>query len=282
MNHAEIIISAVVIKFLGTGGATTTPRPGCSCRVCREALKKGPPYSRGGPSILIDELLLDTPETLREALLREGITSVSGLTYSHFHRDHAAGVGALEEMLVDHLRRQHRQIPLYATEALLKTLLENYRVFGFYLNHLKIFKWVRLEDLKPLKAGGLWLRPVPLKAKGFYALEFWDGAAKVLVVHDHLNLLDEALLEPPYDLAILEMGYVLPLKDGFWPPPDHRIFQRNVPIERAAELGHRLARRVIFTHVEEVFGRSHDELRELGESLGVEFAHDGLEVRVGK
>ncbi len=270
----------VLIKFLGTGGATTIPRPGCSCRVCREAKEKGPPYSRGGPSLTVNGLLLDTPETLREALLREGITRLDGLTYSHFHRDHVNGVGALEEMLVDHLRRNHRSIPLYATEALLGTLLENCRLFEFYINYLKIFKWVKLTDGEPYNAGKVWLRPVPMKQRGFYAYEFWDEGGKVLVVHDHLNLLDESLLEPPYDAVILEMGYVLPLREGFMPPPEHRIFTRNLPLERAAEIGYRLGRRVIFTHIEEVYGRSHDELVELGRRLGVEFAYDGLSFKI--
>ena len=231
---------------------------------------------------MVDGLLLDTPETLREALIREGITRVRGLTYSHYHRDHVNGVGALEEMLVDHLRRHHRQVPLLATQSLLETLLENCRLFEFYLSHLKIFKWERLVDGVPYNFGNLSVRPVPLREPGFYAYELREGGAKVLVVHDHLNLLDLELLEPPYDLAVLEMGYVLPLREGFWPPPEHRIFKRNLSLEEAAELGLRLAKRVIFTHIEETYGRSHRELVSLGRELGVEFAYDGLEVVVEK
>jgi len=37
------------VEILGSGGATTTPRPGCMCRVCVEARAKGVPYARTDP-----------------------------------------------------------------------------------------------------------------------------------------------------------------------------------------------------------------------------------------
>ena len=41
------------VEVLGSGGAVTIPRPGCSCRVCVEAREKGVPYSRTGPSVFV-------------------------------------------------------------------------------------------------------------------------------------------------------------------------------------------------------------------------------------
>ena len=51
------------VEVLGSGGATTTPRPGCVCRVCSQARVKGLPYTRTGPSVFVHgpNVLFDTP-----------------------------------------------------------------------------------------------------------------------------------------------------------------------------------------------------------------------------
>ena len=56
------------IEILGSGGAITTPRPGCHCLVCVEARAKGVPYSRTGPSLFVHglDVLIDTPEEIKE------------------------------------------------------------------------------------------------------------------------------------------------------------------------------------------------------------------------
>jgi phosphoribosyl 1,2-cyclic phosphate phosphodiesterase len=81
------------IEFLGTGGAGTTPRPLCDCRVCVEARTKGVPYSRSGPSVFVHgpDLLIDTPEEIKSQLNRSQVTRVAAVTYSHWHPDHTAG-----------------------------------------------------------------------------------------------------------------------------------------------------------------------------------------------
>lgn len=268
--------------FLGSGGATTIPKPGCGCRVCGEARQKGLPYSRLGPCLFLPEhnLLLDTPEGLYIALERHSIRKIGGLIYSHFHRDHLNGIGAIEELLVDHLRLEHRRIPLYATPSLLKTLRENLTLLSFYLDGLGILRWARMTDLEPTVVDGLAITPVPLSQPGFYGYILADEARRALVVPDHFNLFDPGCVKPGLDLAILEMGYIPPLRDGFVPPPGHRVFRRLMSLERCISIARDTLRaeRVIFTHIEEIFGRSFDELADLGSELGVEFAHDGMEI----
>jgi phosphoribosyl 1,2-cyclic phosphate phosphodiesterase len=60
-------MSDVVIEVLGSAGAVPTPRVGCPCEICAEALEKGPPYSRCGPSYFVHgpNVLIDTPEEIR-------------------------------------------------------------------------------------------------------------------------------------------------------------------------------------------------------------------------
>ena len=68
------------VEFLGAGGAITTPRPACTCRVCAEAREKGVPYSRTGPSLFVHgpDVLIDTPGGIEKGDLRR-VVEVSDL-----------------------------------------------------------------------------------------------------------------------------------------------------------------------------------------------------------
>lgn len=77
------------LLILGSGGCQPPPRPGCMCRVCKEARDKGIPYYRTGPSLYLPEqnILFDIPEDLREQLNREKIGYVKHVFISHWHPD---------------------------------------------------------------------------------------------------------------------------------------------------------------------------------------------------
>jgi phosphoribosyl 1,2-cyclic phosphate phosphodiesterase len=81
------------LEFLGTGGAITTPRPGCHCPVCDEARRKGVPHSRWGPSVFVHgpEVLIDTAEEIKDQLIRANIDEVRSCLYTHWHPDHVMG-----------------------------------------------------------------------------------------------------------------------------------------------------------------------------------------------
>ena len=68
-------IGRVRVEILGSGGAVTIPRPGCSCRVCVEAREKGVPYARTGPSVFVHgpDVLIDTPEEAKQQLNRSQV-----------------------------------------------------------------------------------------------------------------------------------------------------------------------------------------------------------------
>jgi phosphoribosyl 1,2-cyclic phosphate phosphodiesterase len=83
----------VQVEVLGSGGASTIPRPQCACRVCIEARAKGIPYARSGPSVFVHgpDVLVDTPEEARLQLDRSRVTNIAAALYSHWHPDHTAG-----------------------------------------------------------------------------------------------------------------------------------------------------------------------------------------------
>ena len=104
------------IEILGSGGAFTTPRPGCDCETCSQAREKGHPYARTGPSIFVHgaDILFDTPEEIAFQLNRSRIKNIQACFYSHWHPDHTMG-RRIWEMNFD-LRSwppNHRQTNIY-------------------------------------------------------------------------------------------------------------------------------------------------------------------------
>jgi len=84
--------------FLGTGAGCGVPAFFCSCAACEEA-RTVPLARRGCCGVLVEgqkRLLIDTPPDLRHQLLRENISSVDSLLFTHAHYDHVSGLGELE------------------------------------------------------------------------------------------------------------------------------------------------------------------------------------------
>ena len=84
------------IVLLGTGDTVGTPKIGCTCPACLDALSGGR-SARLRFSILIESdegrVLIDTGPDLRYQLLKFGIDHIDGVIWTHGHYDHYAGFG---------------------------------------------------------------------------------------------------------------------------------------------------------------------------------------------
>ncbi len=128
------------IEFLGTGGATTTPRPGCQCRVCIEARERGVPYSRSGPAVFVHgpDVLIDTPEEIKDQLNRAGIEHIEAGLYSHWHPDHTMGRRVWEALNFDGRNwppsaQHNRHLPSTAGRRRLRAMARAGRTFRVHV-----------------------------------------------------------------------------------------------------------------------------------------------------
>lgn len=98
--------SVMNILFLGTGTSTGVPQIGCSCAVCTSP---DPRNRRLRSSIYVEaagtRLLLDSSPDLRQQALRENITDVDAVLYTHAHVDHVGGFDDLRAFCWRRLRR---------------------------------------------------------------------------------------------------------------------------------------------------------------------------------
>lgn len=282
------------IEFLGTGGATTTPRPGCHCRLCDQAREYGVPYLRMGPSIFVHgpDVLIDTPEEIKEQLNRSGIERIAGCFYSHWHPDHTMGRRVWETRNFDYRNwpPESTRTNIYLPEQVALDFNERLglREHFQFLEHLGVVQLIELRDGVAVEVGGVEIAPFRLAEDYVYAFLFTSALGRVLIAPDELHDWVPPDLGP-LALAVLPMGVVEhdPFTGERLIPAEHPLLQQEATFEDTLEIIRRVnARQTILTHIEEPSGLNHDDLVRLegllqDRGLNVSFAWDTMVVDIG-
>jgi phosphoribosyl 1,2-cyclic phosphate phosphodiesterase len=287
----------VRVEILGSGGATTVPRPGCRCRVCVEARAKGGRYARTGPSVFVHgpDVVFDTPEEAKLQLDRAELEHVAACFYSHWHPDHTMGRRVWETRNGDFRTWPvEAKRPLVTDVYLPQQVAADHRTWLGGMAHLEFMRdrgWIRIHELvdgDTVELGGVTIRPFRLAEDYVYAFELTGGGRRALIAMDELN----GWVPPPevrgVDLAVLPMGICEhdPFTGERRIHPDHPILRFEATLDETLAIVDRLdAGRVVLGHVEEIDGLSYDDLLRLEERLRadgrpVTFAWDGLALDV--
>jgi phosphoribosyl 1,2-cyclic phosphate phosphodiesterase len=150
------------LTMLGVGSSAGTPMIGCKCPTCAST---DPRNNRTRCSSIIQldngkSILIDTGPDLRQQALREGLTSIDAVLYTHTHADHLHGIDDLRAFC----QLQRAQIPLYGSQDAMDHIVDK---FGYTLREPSNF-W-DLPVLKthainaPFQLFGQTVTPIPLK-----------------------------------------------------------------------------------------------------------------------
>lgn len=223
------------VTLLGTGDAIGTPKIGCRCPACVDALCGGK-SRRLRFSVLVEngqgKVLIDTSPDLRWQLIRTGISRVDGVIWTHAHYDHYAGFG-------DFHRVQNR-VPVYALKETMDYIL-NYLYF-----------------MRPKRNVAEMGRPFDLAGMEFTLFEVSHPpiceAAGVLVRSGGKRLVvtgDTNLSIPEVSLDLMKDPDLL-VADAITPPGYN--LKKHMDSKEALELACRLgAKEVVLTHISHLF-----------------------------
>jgi phosphoribosyl 1,2-cyclic phosphate phosphodiesterase len=120
------------VTLLGTGTSTGVPVIGCTCRVCRSP---DPHDKRTRCACLIEanglSLVVDTGPDFRCQALREGLTRIDAVLFTHHHFDHVVGLDDLRPFFFGN----RTPIPCYArpnVASVLRTMFHYIFADGSY------------------------------------------------------------------------------------------------------------------------------------------------------
>ena len=126
------------ITVLGSGSSGGVPLIGCSCDVC---LSTNPKDKRTRTSVYVEyrgkAILIDASPDLRQQALREQITKIDSILFTHAHADHTLGV--------DEIRAFNRiadaSIDMYTNAETLEELKQRFHYA--FLDPIREYGWFR-------------------------------------------------------------------------------------------------------------------------------------------
>jgi phosphoribosyl 1,2-cyclic phosphate phosphodiesterase len=249
-----------VLTVLGSGTSMGVPTIGCSCRVCTST---DPHDHRTRPSVLVEYdghvVLIDTTPDFRQQAIREKISRLDAILYTHAHADHILGLDDVRPISF----RGDGKIPLYAHDSTADALESIFRyIFDANYKYGGIAR-VELKRINgSLELFGVRFEPVKIIHGEAEIHGFRFGSAAYLTDFSEI---------PPESKARLRGLDIL-----FLDALRHRPHPTHSTVANSLNLVEELKpRRAFFTHI------SHDLAHEeTNQNLPkhVRLAHDGLKL----
>lgn len=117
----------IEVIVLGCGSSSGTPAIGCGCPTCTSPHPKDR-RTRASSVVRVNglNLLIDTSPDLRQQALREGITQIDAVLYTHPHADHLNGIDDLRAFCY----AKRGVIPLFGNALMMENIRSR---FGYTL-----------------------------------------------------------------------------------------------------------------------------------------------------
>ncbi len=265
-SSGESMAADFELTFLGTGTSVGVPVIGCPCRVCHS---EDPRNKRTRSSIHIRtgglSILVDSGPDLREQALRENLTAVDAVLYTHSHVDHVVGFDELRAFC------WHREepLPLYATPQCMDTIRN---MFGWAFSEENIFRGYIKPDPHLISGlfslGELSITPLPvLHAKADTIGFLFRGPAGPSVAY-----IPDVKSVPEQTMELLH-GVDILIIDALRTAPHPTHLSTDEALEVIARAG---VERAWLTHLSHE--SDHHELEAILPH-GVQAAYDGLKIR---
>jgi len=223
------------LTVLGSGTSMGVPTLGCDCAVCHSA---DPHDKRTRPSVMIEYngkvVLIDTTPDFYAQAIRERITRVDAVFYTHTHADHILGIDDLRPLSYFH---KPNRLPLYARPDAAAFLR---RMFAYIFDADYKFGGLPRLELKPIdgpvEVFGVRFEPVIVIHGETQIYGYRFGSAAYLTDHSEIP---ESSLDRLEGLDILFLDAL-----RHKPHPTHSTVQGSLKIVERLK-----PQRAFFTHI---------------------------------
>ncbi len=249
--------------FLGTGTSQGIPVIGSQHPVCLSHDSKD---KRLRSSVYIQSqnshILIDCGPDFRQQMLRENLSKLDAIIFTHEHNDHVLGLDDVRPIFF----RQQKNIDLYALPEVLQAVQER---FPYAFSEQKYpgipeFNLHTLEAYKSFEITDCSLLPIAV----------WHGKLKILGFRIHnLAYLTDVSAIPERSMALLQNLDVL-IINVLRKEPRH---QAHLVLDQALEILEKLQpKKTYFTHISHLLGFHEEVQNELPDEVFL--AYDGLKI----
>ncbi|MBK7668910.1 MAG: MBL fold metallo-hydrolase [Sphingobacteriaceae bacterium] len=251
------------ITFLGTGTSQGVPLIGCTCKVCTSSDKKD---NRLRSSVMIEykntNIVIDTGPDFRQQMLREKVTKLDAVVFTHEHKDHTAG---LDEVRAFNFINQ-MVMPVYATERVQEALKREFAYIFADLDYPGIPK-IQLHSIydDEFAVGDMQIQPINVLHYKLPVKAFRIGNFTYITDANFISEEEKAKIKGSEVVVINALRRNEHIS--------HFTFQEAIDL--ANELK---AKKTYFTHISHQLGTHEEVTLELPEHI--ELAYDGLHIEI--
>lgn len=279
------------IIILGSGGCVSTPRACCNCRVCTEARLKGFPYARTGCSLFIEDanILIDTPEDINASLNNARIQKVEHILYSHCDPDHTMGMRVIEQLKMNWLadsvgKKADDPIEVSSLPAILEDIKKQGTKYGSFIQYFEAKGLIHTSGIREINAKNISVQLVPTDEQEHVSIFVISSNGKK-IIYAPCDVKPFPTSKKFQDADVLIIGNTIVgdvLKDGFVLDKNNPLKKELFTLDEIDNIRKQYnIKKVILTHLEEDWGKSYDDYRELEKELElINFAYDGLRIQL--
>lgn len=252
------------IIFLGTGTSQGVPVIGVDDPVCHSVdfrdkrLRSSVLVEVGGKTIVID-----TGPDFRQQMLRERVSHLDAVLFTHQHKDHTAGLDDIRSFYF----RQGHNIPVYATDQVIRQLHQEYAYM--FAEHkypgVASVDIHRIQNNVPFHVGDIEIIPVEVLHHRLPVLGFRIG---------DFTYITDAKTIVPEELEKIKGSKVVVL-NALQKTPHISHFTLDEALAVARQIG---VEQTYLTHISYRLGFHREVSKELPH--GVALAYDGLKISI--
>jgi len=251
------------ITFLGTGTSQGVPVIACSCNVCKS---EDPRDKRLRCSIYVETdlgcFVIDTGPDFRQQMLREKISRLDAVVYTHEHKDHTAGMDDVRAF--NYIHKKHMEV--YLSEQVELALRKEF-AYVFAEDKYPGIPLLNLNRIteEPFQMLGLELIPIPVN---HYILPVFGFRFGNFCYVTDAKTIDERQFEKMKNLDVLVLNALR-----------RESHVSHLTLDEALEIIQLLQpKKAYLTHLSHQMGKHENILAELPEN--VELAYDGLKIEI--